>query len=105
MVAFTSIWSANQLTNSVGLPVKIFTTPPGRSEECNTSAKVTAHKGFVSEARTIQVFPPAITGAMTDTRPSRESDWGAIIATTPMGSGTEKLKCELATGLTELNTC
>src|SRR6185503_9924860 len=101
MVAFTSICSTNQEASSEGLPVKILTTPPGRSEEFNTSANVTAARGFVSEASTTQVFPPAITGAITETRPSRESDWGAMIDTTPVGSGTEKLKCELATGFTE----
>src|SRR6476659_2314799 len=105
MVAFTSIWSTNQLANSAGLPVKILTTPPGRSEEFNTSENVTAHKGLVSEASTTQVLPPAITGAITETSPSKESPWGAMIETTPVGSGTEKLKCELATGLTALYNC
>src|SRR5687767_12197510 len=105
MVAFTSIWSTNQLASSDGLPVKILTTPAGRSEEFNTSAKVTEQSGLVSEASTTQVFPPVITGAITDTRPSKESFCGAITDTTPMDSGTEKLKCELATGLTELNNC
>jgi hypothetical protein len=28
-----------------------------------------------------------------------------MIATTPVGSSTEKLKCAVATGFTELNTC
>ena len=80
--------------SSETFPVKIFTTPPGRSEEFNTSAKVTAQRGFVSDARTTQVLPPAITGAITETNPNNESFCGAIIETTPVGSGTEKLKCE-----------
>src|SRR6185503_18458672 len=99
------MWSTNQEASSEGLPVKILTTPPGRSEEFNTSAKVTAQRGLVSDASTTQVFPPAITGAMTDTNPNNESLCGAIMETTPVGSGTEKLKCELATGFTELNNC
>ena len=53
----------------------------------------------------MHVLPPAITGAITDTNPSNESACGAIIETTPVGSGTEKLKCEVATGLTALKTC
>ena len=44
-----------------------------------------------------------ITGNITLTRPSNEVFSEAIMLTTPIGSGTEKLKCELATGFTELN--
>ena len=80
------------MASSETFPVKIFTTPPGRSDEFNTSAKVTEQSGFVSEASTTQVLPPAITGAITETNPSSESFCGAIIDTTPVGSGTEKLK-------------
>jgi len=40
----------------------------------------------------MQVLPPAITGAITETNPNKESPCGAIIDTTPVGSGTEKLK-------------
>src|SRR5688572_8541369 len=105
MVAFTSMCSTNHEANSEGLPVKILITPPGRSEEFNTSAKVTAQSGFFSLASTTQVFPPAITGAITDTSPSNAFDCGAIMLTTPIGSGTEKLKCGVATGFTALNTC
>ena len=74
------------------MPVKILTTPPGKSEEFKTSAKVTPQRGFVSEASTMHVFPPAITGAITETNPNNESLCGAMIETTPVGSGTEKLK-------------
>jgi hypothetical protein len=44
-------------------------------------------------------FPPAIIGAMLETNPAREFSWEAMAATTPVGSGTEKLKCEEATGI------
>src|SRR6185369_4338293 len=90
--------------SSALVPVKILTTPPGRSLVAKTSANVTAHRGFFSEARTIQVLPPAITGSTTETKPVSEVFSSAMIATTPKGSGTEKLKCEEATGFTELNT-
>src|ERR1700750_1221312 len=105
MVAFTSICSTNQGASSFTVPVKILTTPPGRSDEFSTSAKVTEHIGLVSEARTTHVFPPAITGAITETKPSNESFCGAMTDTTPVGSGTEKLKWGLATGFTALKIC
>src|SRR4051812_18765600 len=91
-VAFTSIWSAKNGTSSETLPVRIFTTPPGRSELFNTSANVIADNGFNEDARTIHEFPPAMIGATTDTRPIRELSCGATAATTPVASGTEKLK-------------
>jgi hypothetical protein len=37
-------------------------------------------------------------GAITDTSPSSALSWGASTATTPQGSGTEKLKYGPATG-------
>jgi hypothetical protein len=30
------------------------------------------HKGFVSEAKTTQVFPPTMIGIMTETNPNNE---------------------------------
>ena len=53
----------------------------------------------------MQLLPPAIMGAINETKPTSESFCAAMAATTPVGSGTEKLKCEDATGLTELNNC
>ncbi|MEJ7672391.1 MAG: hypothetical protein WKF59_06705 [Chitinophagaceae bacterium] len=53
----------------------------------------------------MHVLPPAITGAITETRPSKELPCGAMMDTTPVGSGTEKLKCEDATGFTALYNC
>src|SRR5262245_26936563 len=99
------MWLANCDDNSEGLPVRILTTPPGTSDELITSAKLTAHNGFVSEARMTQVFPPAIAGDIEETNPIKEFSWGATSATTPVGSGTEKLKCGEATGFTVPNIC
>ena len=79
-------------SSSEDFPVRIFTTPAGTSEEFITSANVIAQRGFVSEARTMQVFPLAIAGAITETNPINEFSSGANIETTPVGSGTEKLK-------------
>jgi hypothetical protein len=42
-------------------------------------------------------------GMTTEMNPSKEEFSSAITLTTPVGSGTEKLKCELATGFTEPN--
>ena len=38
------------------------------------------------------VFPLTITGATTLTRPSNDDSCGASTATTPVGSGVERLK-------------
>src|SRR5687767_4747452 len=91
--------------SSETFPVMILITPPGTSEEFNTSAKVTAVNGFEYDASTTHALPPAITGAITDTKPSNPEFCGAITETTPVGSGTEKLKCDEATGLTALYNC
>ena len=45
------------------------------------------------------MLPLTIAGAMTDTSPSSGLSCGARTATTPVGSGTEKLKYGPATGL------
>ena len=70
-----------------------------------TSANVIEQRGFVSDAKIMQVFPPAIIGAITETNPSKELSCGAMAATTPVGSGTEKLKWEEATGFTVPKIC
>ena len=72
------MWSAKYLANSLDLPVRMFTTPPDTSLEFNTSAKVTAHKGFVSLANTIQVLPPAMTGAITEVLNSSDVSGGVV---------------------------
>ena len=57
-----------------------------------TSARVMAGRGRVSEATTTAVFPDTITGASRETSPSSDEPAGATTPTTPVGSGTEKLK-------------
>src|SRR5262245_3157256 len=96
---------ANCSTSSLLWPVRTLTTPAGTSQDCSTSARLTALSGCDSDASTTQVLPPAIAGAMFDTRPRRPLASGAITATTPVGSSTEKLKCDVLTGFTALKTC
>ena len=64
--------SAKNGNNSDTLPVRILTTPPGKSELLSTSANVTAQSGFVSDASITHVFPPAIMGAIIETNPINE---------------------------------
>src|SRR5262249_22344535 len=64
-----------------------------------TWAGVRGGGGAGSLATPTAVLPVAITGASTDTRPSRLDSGGASTATTPVGSGTLKLKYGPATGL------
>lgn len=51
-----------------------------------------------AEATTTAVLPVAITGAITETRPRNDDSWGARTATTPVGSGVDRLKKGPATG-------
>src|SRR5262249_57297428 len=64
-----------------------------------TWAGVRGGGGAGSLATPTAVLPVAITGASTLTRPSRPDAGGATTATTPVGSGTLKLKYGPATGL------
>ena len=48
--------------------------------------------GFSSEDKTIQVLPPTIIGATTETSPNNDGCSGAITEKTPIACGTEKLK-------------
>src|SRR5262249_59687658 len=89
----------SQGASSAVYPVSRLTTPAGRSEVASTSARVIAGSGRSCAASTTQVFPPAITGATTDTRPSSAESCGATMPITPDGSGSEKLKYGPATGL------
>ena len=77
----------------------MFTTPPGTSEVARTSPSETAGSGARSLASTTAVLPLTIAGARRETSP--RSDWscGATTPTTPVGSGTVKLKYGPATGL------
>ena len=84
---------------SPSAPVSTLTTPPGTSEVASTSERVMAGTGRAAEEATTTVLPVTITGATTLTRPSSEDACGATTATTPVGSGSEKLKYGAATGL------
>src|SRR5215469_3488874 len=83
----------------------MLTTPPGTSEVLSTSDSVIAGSGRSWLATTTTVFPVAITGAVTLLSPSRLDSAGAMTATTPVGSGTLKLKYGPATGLAPPATC
>ena len=68
----------------------MLTTPPGTSEVASTSAKATATHGSASAATTTHALPLAITGAITETRPSSgDSARRERPPTTPVGSGAE----------------
>ena len=86
-------------------PVSRLTTPPGRSDVASTSVSDTAGSGRSCEATTTAVLPVVTTGASTDTSPSRLDSCGARAPTTPVGSGSEKLKYGPATGLALPTTC
>src|SRR5688500_885010 len=105
MVALTSMWLAEGSCSSAPSPGRGVITAPGRALVARTSPRVTAHRGNEVDASAIHVLPPAIAGAMVDTRPIRAESSGTRIETTPVGSSTLKLKCELLTGFTLLNTC
>src|SRR6187431_1618910 len=75
-----------------GEPVSTLTTPLGTSLVARTSARLMADSGSFSLATTTTVLPATSAGATADTSPSSEESWGAMIATTPVGSGTEMLK-------------
>ncbi len=97
-IAFTSMCPASTGASSAAKPVSTFTTPAGTSEVASTSASVIAGSGRRSLATTTAVLPVAMTGASTLTSPSRLDSAGATTATTPVGSGTLKLKYGPATG-------
>src|SRR6266571_7695185 len=104
-IALTSMCPASTGASSAANPVSTFTTPPGTSDVASTSASVTDDSGCASLATTTAVFPVAMTGASTLTRPSRLGLAGATTATTPVGSGTLKLKYGPATGFAAPATC
>src|SRR6201989_2593333 len=98
-IAFTSICEANQGAISSVRPVSTLITPPGTSEVASTSDSDTAGSGQRSLATATTVWPLTAAGATTETKPSRLDACGAITATTPVGSGREKLKYGPATGV------
>src|SRR6185437_9011829 len=98
-IAFTSRWLASHGASSAGKPVSRLTTPPGRSDVARTSVSDTAGSGRSREATMTVVLPVVMIGAITDTRPRRLDSCGARAPTTPVGSGSEKLKYGPATEL------
>src|SRR4051795_12591373 len=90
--------------SSARSPANMLITPPGRSLVATISEKVSAGSGRVVDGRTIAVLPAIITGATNDTIATSDGSSGQMTTTTPVGSGTVKLKCELATGFTALNS-
>src|SRR5438067_3064174 len=104
-IAFTSMCAASQGASSARWPVSRLTTPPGTSEVAIASASSIAASGCVSEATAMTAFPPVSAGTTRETRPSSGGSSGARTATTPVGSGTVKLKYGPATGFDEPSTC
>ena len=74
-------------------------TPPGTSLVASASPRVTAGSGRASDARATTVLPETMIGASRDTRASSGASSGAMRPTTPVGSGTVKLKYGPATAL------
>jgi len=72
--------------NSARLPVKMFTTPPGRSLVARISANVAAGSGNFPMDHNRRVAAQ-ITGATSDTNASSDGSSGASTTTTPVGSG------------------
>src|SRR5664279_3836475 len=82
----------------------MLTTPPGTSDVAMTSASVTAGMGCSSLLTTTTVLPVTMADTTVDTRPSSGSCGGST-ATTPVGSGDDRLKCGDETGLALPSTC
>ena len=82
----------------------MLTTPPGTSDVASTSPSSIAARGCASDATTTATLPPASTGASRETSPSSAGSPGATIPTTPVGSGTVKLKYGPATGFAPPST-
>src|SRR6266550_4095747 len=80
-------------------------TPPATSEVATASASSIAASGRVSEATATTELPPTTGGIRRLTRPRSGGSSGASTATTPVGSGTVKLKYGPATGFEEPITC
>src|SRR4029079_14966933 len=104
-IALTSRWPARCGAISATRPVRMLTTPLGASDVARTSDSSIAGSGAASLATTTAVFPVTSTGASTLTSPSSDDRCGARTATTPVGSGAERLKYGPATGLALPATC
>src|SRR5437016_9071811 len=83
----------------------MLTTPPGRSDVAIASASSTAASGWASDATATTAFPPTTGGISLVTSASSGGSSGTSTATTPVGSGTVKLKYGPATGFAPPSTC
>ena len=104
-IALTSWCAASTGASSPSRPVSTLTTPPGTSEVASTSARLTAASTAGPLTASTAVLPVAMTGASTLTSPSSPASGGASTATTPVGSGTLRLKYGPATALAPPVTC
>ena len=98
-IAFTSMWAASigrELVPGAGEQVDDAAGKVGRRDRLRELDRRQRH---ASPTRgTTTALPPTIAGATRDTSPSSAGSSGARIATTPVGSGTVKLKYGPATG-------
>src|SRR5881392_123489 len=83
----------------------MLTAPPGTSDVASASASSIAASGCDSDASTTATLPPTSTGASRETSPSSGGSSGTSTPTTPVGSGTVKLKYGPATGFAEPSIC
>src|SRR5438477_1684967 len=83
----------------------MLTAPPGTSEVAIASASSIAASGRSSDATATTTLPPVSAGARRDVSPRSGGSSGASTPTTPVGSGTVKLKYGPATGFDEPITC
>src|ERR687887_73557 len=77
---------------------------PATSEVGGPPGSSTAASGLASEATATTAFPPTSGGKSRVTSPSSAGSSGQRTATTPVGSGTVKLKYGPATGFEEPST-
>src|SRR2546428_14165481 len=88
------------VNKSARLPVRILTTPAGRSLVAKISEKASAGNGKISEAMTTAALPLKITAEVSATNGNIGGSSARTTTTTPVGSGVVKLKWGEATGLT-----
>ena len=91
-IALTSMWEASDGAVSASVPVRRLTTPPGTSEVASTSASVIAGSGPLGRGGDDRgVAGDDHRRDHADQAEQAESG-GASTATTPVGSGVERLK-------------
>jgi len=98
------MWLAACSRSSSRKPVSRLTTPPGTSLVATISASSIATAGAGPSTIATQTLPESTMGRMADTRPTRGEVVGVKATTTPVASGTLKLKKGEATGFTPPST-